>query len=117
TLHAIQKIMARDNMQAGPRLSLIGAALEISDQKAPNEHGYMVTAPRIARRTGQTPKTVARHLKDAEKKGAIDRHVVKRIADAEGVDSETGEIVQIGRIIQIGYIRASNVIDFADRVA
>lgn len=110
-LREIEAILAYPDMEAGPRLTAIGTCLEIHEQhrrgRKPSEHGYKVLASWIARRTGQTPKTVNTHFGKLSKAGIIDRHTVTEYTTGDLVDTDSGEIVGTERTPRkIGYIRS-----------
>ena len=80
--NALQTVLSCEGIEAGPRLTAAGVLLECASKQArgelPTEIGYHVPASWIARRTGQTPKTVSRHLKKLDACGLIDRRVVRK---------------------------------------
>lgn len=125
-LDGITTILASDSIEAGPRMTALGVLMvglekQIKGEK-PAEVGYHMPASWIARRTGQTPKTVSGHLQKLAKRKVIDRTVRRekvRLRE-EYRDSATGEILTETRETngQRNYIAfPENVVDFARRIA
>ena len=97
TLQGIERILANDQIQIGPRVTGIALLLELNSQKQrgkkPKEHGHHIPAVWLARRTGSTAKTANSHVKKLEKMHLIQRKVVSEvITEDEIVDEDSGEI-------------------------
>lgn len=110
TIKGVERILATDQTQAGPRITGAGLFMELQEQvqkgRKPKEHGYHIPAVWIARRTGQTAQTVNRHLQDLAKKELITRKIVNEKVGEEdiGADQETGEVLTVGEWRKRGYI-------------
>jgi hypothetical protein len=100
TLQGIERILANDQIQIGPRVTGIALLLELNSQeqrgKKPKEHGHHIPAVWLARRTGSTAKTANSHVKKLEEMDLIQRKVVSEViaedAEDEVVDEDSGEI-------------------------
>jgi len=130
-VEGITTILESDQIEVGPRVTAIGVLLEGLNQKAkgrkPTEIGYHIPASWIARRTGQTAKTVSKHFNKLATAKLDDGPLLQRevrdektLRQFEVVDSETGEIQTEGRESngKRNYIAyPDNVIDLAHRIA
>ena len=111
TLQGIERILANDQIQIGPRVTGIALLLELNSQKQrgkkPKEHGHHIPAVWLARRTGSTAKTANSHVKKLEKMDLIQRKVVSEVvSEDEVVDKESGEIFTVGEVRKRAYYPA-----------
>lgn len=121
TLQAVRIILETPNMQLGPRVTAIGTALAIADEiehgRRPKANGWAISAPRVAKLTGQSEDSVFRHMRDMEKKGALPRKVVEETIEREWINPTTGEITPPGTKLLRGYIRTDGPRNLAEHVA
>ncbi len=111
TLQGIERILANDQIQIGPRVTGIALLLELNSQKQrgkqPKEHGHHIPAIWLARRTGSTAKTANTHAKTLQKMGVIERKIVSEVVKKdEVVDQESGEIFTVGEVRKRAYYPA-----------
>jgi len=108
TLQGIERILANDQIQIGPRVTGIALLLELNSQKQrgkkPKEHGHHIPAVWLARRTGSTTKTANSHVRKLEKMDLIQRKVVSEVVSKDDVvDQESGEIFTVGEVRKRAY--------------
>ena len=114
------QILKNPDLAIGPKVTTFAVTLDlgarIANGEAPTEYGYRVPAVRIAEMTGQSEDTVARHLRDVNRRGLIPKQVVREPA-REVVDRGSGEIRTVGaRDANYIPVPEGNIINLIDRI-
>jgi len=114
------QILRTPGLAVGPRVTTFALAIDlgarIANGETPTEHGYRVPAARLAEMTGQSEDTVARHLREVDRRGIIPKHVVRRPA-RENIDPGSGEITIAGATDQnFISVPEGNIVNLIDRI-
>jgi len=107
TQTAIERILATDQIEGGPKLTAIALLMEEVDQQRRGRSaaplGRHVPGSWISRRAGNSVDTANKHLKKMADAGLIERKVVRERVTEDTVDEDTGEIVPRGKTISRAY--------------
>jgi primase-polymerase (primpol)-like protein len=113
------QILRAPGLNVGPRVTTFAVAIDlgarIANGEAPTEHGYRVPAVRIAEMTGQSEGTVAKHLREVDRRGLVPKHVVREPA-REKVDRRSGEITVVGGDANYIPVPEGNIVNLIDRI-
>jgi hypothetical protein len=103
---AIERVIASNQIEAGPKITAIALVMEEGDQqrrgKPAAAHGRHLPGAWIAKRAGSTVNTANRHLKKMTDLGLIERKVVSERTTEETVDHD-GVIIPPGTTISRAY--------------
>ena len=104
---AIEKILATNQVEAGPKTTAVALVLEIAEQerrgKPSAELGRHIPGKWVGDRAAKPVDTANKHLKQMGDAGLIDRRVVKERVLEDTVDEDTGEIIPRGKTISRTY--------------
>jgi hypothetical protein len=107
TQTAIERILATDQIEGGPKLTALALLMEEVDQQRRGKPaaplGRHVPGVWISRRAGNSVDTANKHLKKMADAGLIERKVVRERVTEDTVDEDTGEIVPRGKTISRAY--------------